>query len=125
MFDKKIVLILVVLSFILCSFVFATSDTVQVNDSATNEINVQENNSTVNEINGKINENAVANIYVEYDENDDSVMTVSGGYPVDVYSRSNSVNNPSQESFESVSHYESVDVSEFPAPTYGSCANSA
>ena len=85
---KKIFFVLVVLSLILCGFAFATSDTVQVDYS------------TVNEINDLINKNAVATIWVEYDENDDSVMTVYGGYPTDSYSSSASVNNPSQDSYE-------------------------
>lgn len=101
------------LSVILCGFVFATSDTVQVD------------NSTVNEINDLISKNAVATIWVEYDENDDSVMTVYGGYPTESYSSSASVNTPSQDSSASVSDYEPRDVSEFPAGTLRSCANAA
>ena len=101
------------LSLILCGFAFATSDTVQVDYS------------TVNEINDLINKNAVATIWVEYDENDDSVMTVYGGYPTDSYSSSASVNYPSLDSFEFVSNYEPIDVHEFPAGEWGSCANSA
>lgn len=116
-----------VLLIILCSYAFATSNVVQEKTAvnAINSTDIAQDDAAANEINNQIIQNSADTIYVEYDENDDSVMTLYGGYSTTSSGHSDSSKDSSIDSIEPVQDSTPAGCNNFPVGTIGSCANAA
>ncbi|SDA37537.1 hypothetical protein [Methanobrevibacter millerae] len=112
---------------ILCSYAFATSN-IDQEKTAVNAINstdIAQEDATINEINNQIIKNSADTIYVEYDENDDSVMTLYGGYSTTSSGYSDSSKDSSIDLNEHVQDSTPAEDNKYPIGTIGSCANAA